>query len=77
MTNNYARDDMVLTPTQTIADDASDKNGANVSAAQLQDSSWWTSTSGGPGWTIGTSGGSESAPWVWNASVSRPKLWFE
>ena len=85
LTNNYGLENMSIgdPPTANGGSDktATGRGGADVSATDAANPSWWGLPAGsGPGWTINSPGtGSETDPWEWNSGVTpqRPKLWFE
>jgi hypothetical protein len=80
--NNYAQTMTVTasgngdvnSQTDATTNDASKAGGGNFTNSGK---TAWTTSSGGPGWTIADSGGSEAAPWLWDSASGRPKLWWE
>jgi hypothetical protein len=75
--NNYARSSgMTLSITGGGIDSSDPSIGADKPHGENFTNSgknaWST-----PGWIIGDSVGSESAPWVWDSGIGMPTLWFE
>jgi len=88
LTNNYANSVMKLNNTTPTGGAATDKNGADISLAETQDTDgkWWKNTAGWSG-AWGTTVADETHPWVWGTGSNRPAgmsrpdnrpvLWFE
>jgi len=79
LANNYANDAMMNGSTiLTSSNNATDKNGADVTLDATEDETWW-STSAGVDWSDvwGGTAADEAKPWQWNGKDSRPMLWFE
>jgi len=55
---NHARNDMTLTPAQTIVSEAVSLNGANITATDWYSAAWWQNTA-------------NFSPAVWNLADGR------
>jgi len=81
-TSNYANSSMMklyLAGASTgalsasVTNSTTDKDGGNVTSANLGTSTWWNSTTA---WSS-VWGTTEDLPWKWPSSGTRPVLWFE
>ena len=72
--NCYANQDMLVDGSQKTGGTTTDETGANVSLSDAGQQDWWGTTGN---WSINSTGGSESSPWVWDDANKRPMLWFE
>jgi hypothetical protein len=71
VTNNHARSDMNTGSSHTPDSDPNGIDGADVTLAATQVQSWWENT-------VGFSfGNTENAPWQWDATTQRPRLYWE
>jgi hypothetical protein len=68
LTNNYGLQTM---SGGSWSNNASGSDGADVTAENAQDRTWWETT-----WNA-KFGNSESAPWKWDGGSNSPKLWWE
>ena len=74
LSNNFALTAMSLTITSgpvTPVNNPDGTDGGNFTPSTM--ANWNTTT----GWTVLNTGGSETNPWIWDATNLRPKLWFE
>jgi hypothetical protein len=70
LSNNYGLQNMNSTG---WTNNATGPDGADVTATDAATKDWWKNTAN---WNA-KFGNSESAPWVWDNTNSRPKLWWQ
>jgi hypothetical protein len=77
-TNNYGRDDMLMTQNGSpYTWPLTGENGADATNANITSESWWSGSVFTSSWETSPGTADADNPWKWDTSNNRPILWFE